>query len=103
LSHKVAVFAWCIQLLPHSHNDSGKASNPSPRVRVTCFWQHDLKAMWGASSLSQNLPAMVIGLVHTVRKRGERIPILRGWGKGVGLVRYGSPSLAPQIRGSSVL
>lgn len=78
------MFAWCIQLIAPPSESSSKSSQ-IPKVRITCFWQHDLKAIWGTAKLSQNLPSMVIGLLRAVRKRGDRIPILSGWGNGVGI------------------
>ncbi|KAG8901797.1 hypothetical protein FRB99_005097 [Tulasnella sp. 403] len=81
----VHLFAWCVQLVQPSSDSNSKASSSSPRVRVTCFWQHDLKAIWGMANLSQNLPSMVVGLIRAVRKRGSRIPTLSGWGHGIGI------------------
>ncbi len=72
--------AWCIQIL----------SGPAPdakKVRITCFWQHDLKAVWGIGTASrpQHLTALLIGLVKVVRKRGNRVPLLHGFGLGVSI------------------
>lgn len=74
------VMAWCIQML----------SGPTPdakKVRITCFWQHDLKAVWGIGTASrpQHLTALLIGLVKVVRKRGNRTPLLHGFGLGVSM------------------
>lgn len=84
-----SVFAWCIQFIPPPSEPSSKTPTPPPRIRITCFWQHDLKALWGTANISQNLPSMIIGLVRAVRKRGNRIPVLSGWGNGVGVDNVG--------------
>lgn len=76
------VFAWCIQLLSP---DSGPK-----RVRATCFWQHDLKTVWNIGNpvnFPQQLSAMALGLMDTVKKRQERTPILRAYGFGVSVER----------------
>jgi hypothetical protein len=72
--------AWCIQIF------SGPAPD-SKKVRITCFWQHDLKAVWGIGTASrpQHLTALIIGLVKVVRQRGNRIPLLHGFGLGVSM------------------
>lgn len=78
------MFAWCIQI-PTSEQ-SGK-STPC-QLRLTCFWQHDLRAMWniGAnSSMSQQLSAMMVGFYNSVKSRGTRIPLLTGYGNGVSI------------------
>ncbi|KAG8980898.1 hypothetical protein FRB90_007416, partial [Tulasnella sp. 427] len=80
----VHLFAWCIQIIAPPSESSSRAP-PVPKVRITCFWQHDLKAIWGTNNLAQNLPAVVVGLVRSVRKRGSRTPTLSGWGNGVGI------------------
>ncbi|TDL26649.1 hypothetical protein BD410DRAFT_530254 [Rickenella mellea] len=92
----VDLFAWCIQLvMPPTQNSAPgdppmrKSSNDA-KVRITCFWQHDLRALWNfnpSSSLSQQLPAMVIGLLSTVIKRGSRVTKLTGYGHGVSVER----------------
>ncbi|KAL4251581.1 START domain-containing protein [Abortiporus biennis] len=86
---EVSLFAWCIQLVkPQSGENSPKQS--SSRVRITCFWQHDLRAMWNfgsASSLVQQLNAMMVGFFSTVKTRGARIPLLTGFGNGVSVER----------------
>ena len=74
------VIAWCIQIL----------SGPTPdakKVRITCFWQHDLKAVWGIGTASRphHLTAVIIGLVKVVRKRGNRVPLLHNFGLGVSM------------------
>ncbi|EJD48112.1 hypothetical protein AURDEDRAFT_113016 [Auricularia subglabra TFB-10046 SS5] len=88
----IHLFAWCIQL-PQSQ--SGSAADPADRprrpssnkIRISCFWQHDLKTTWalGALNLSQQLPAMLLGLLNTVRTRGRRLPIFSGFGTSVGV------------------
>ena len=94
--HAHAVFAWCIQSLspassqpPTSGDSSTRKANPA-RLRVTCFWQHDLRALWNigtVSSLAQQLAAMVLGLVKTTIKRRSRVPLLTGYGIGVSISR----------------
>ena len=57
---------------------------------MTCFWQHDLKSMWGfgtSSNLTQQLCTMTLGLFKTVLKRGSRVPKLTGYGNGVSIER----------------
>ena len=61
---------------------------------MTCFCQHDLKALWGfgysVSALTQQLSTMTLSLLKTVMKRGPRVPKLIGYGNGVsiGRIRY---------------
>ncbi|KAH7098587.1 hypothetical protein BKA62DRAFT_712797 [Auriculariales sp. MPI-PUGE-AT-0066] len=86
----IQLFAWCIQLpQPQSAqepNGDRTRRPPGARIRVTCFWQQDLNTAWvGAPNLAQTLPAMVQGLVATVRARGLRVPYLNGFGAGVGV------------------
>lgn len=90
------MFAWCIQHVqprPNSPVDN-KKSPTSDKLRITCFWQHDLKALWGfgssTSSLTQQLSTMTLSLLKTVIKRGNRVPKLAGYGNGVSIerVRY---------------
>ncbi|KAF5379410.1 hypothetical protein D9615_006499 [Tricholomella constricta] len=93
----VPLFAWCVQ-----HIQPQPASNPSNdnaykrrnfsggRIRMTCFWQHDLKALWGfgtSSNLTQQLSTMTLGLLKTVLKRGSHVPKLIGYGSGVSIDR----------------
>ncbi|KAF8647755.1 hypothetical protein AX16_006590 [Volvariella volvacea WC 439] len=96
----VTLFAWCIQHvqpppftqppitqrgdIPKRRNSSGS------RVRITCFWQHDLKAIWNfgfSASLVQQLSTMTVGLLKTVMKRGNRVPRFIGYGNGVSVER----------------
>lgn len=73
------MYAWCIQIT--APPDPSRAPT---KVRVTCFWQHDLKAIWGVgNSIQQRLPAMLVGLVSTVQTHGSRMPHLHGYGRGV--------------------
>ena len=85
------VFAWCIQvLLPQSLNveNTPPSLSNNNTLRITYFWQHDLKAVWSLSSaLSQQLPATVQGLLRVVQKRGHRLPLLCAYGMGVSLER----------------
>ncbi|TFK48480.1 hypothetical protein OE88DRAFT_1737738 [Heliocybe sulcata] len=88
----VKLFAWCIQHIQSSPQPGTAAeTKPAPgRLRITCFWQHDFKALWtfgSASGLSQQLAAMVLGLYKTVQNRGARVPLLLGYGNGVSLER----------------
>ncbi|KAF8336174.1 hypothetical protein F5887DRAFT_1161379 [Amanita rubescens] len=82
----VALFAWCIQRLA--------TDSLSPKLRITCFWQHDLKFVWSFSlsspALHQQLSTMVLGLFKTVLKRGTRVPYLCSFGEGIAVerVRY---------------
>lgn len=58
------------------------------RLRITCYWQHDLRALWNIGSpgsTSQQLSAMVLGLLKTTLKRATRIPKLLGYGLGVSI------------------
>ena len=90
------VFAWCIQQIqpqPSPPSADPKKSIPG-RLRLTCFCQHDLKALWGfgysVSALTQQLSTMTLSLLKTVMKRGPRVPKLIGYGNGVsiGRIRY---------------
>ncbi|PCH36426.1 hypothetical protein WOLCODRAFT_134238 [Wolfiporia cocos MD-104 SS10] len=82
---EVSLFAWCVQII-----GGESQSKHGPRLRITCFWQHDLKSLWTfntASSLAQQLCAMMVGLYKMVKKRGARIPQLTGYGNGVSIER----------------
>ncbi|KAH8996173.1 hypothetical protein EDB86DRAFT_3077315 [Lactarius hatsudake] len=92
----VKLFAWCIQSLPPVSSQqtspadtSTRKTNPG-RLRITCFWQHDLRALWNIgtpSSLPQQLASMVLGLLKTTIKRRSRVPLLTGYGNGVAISR----------------
>lgn len=59
-------------------------------MRITCFWQHDLRTTWNIGTSSgalQQLSTMGLGLFKTVMKRGSRIPKLTGYGNGVSIER----------------
>ncbi|CAG8666702.1 9378_t:CDS:2, partial [Acaulospora colombiana] len=77
---QVHLFAWVIQQVP---GPSG------PKIRLTYFWQHDLKAVWsmGMPSRAHHLVSLMIGAVKTVTKFGNSIPMLQGFGLGVGMER----------------
>lgn len=92
------VFAWCIQHAPGtvSTDQLAKAvgrerrrnTHTPGRLRVTCFWQHDLSSVWNfgsSNTVSQQLSTMVIGLYRAVQSHGTRIPLLTGCGRGVGI------------------
>ena len=87
------VFAWCIQHIQPSPSADPKKSI-TRRLRLTCFCQHDLKALWGfgysVAALTQQLSTMTLSLLKTVMKRGPRVPKLMGYGNGVsiGRIRY---------------
>ncbi|KAI6112907.1 hypothetical protein F5141DRAFT_1110296 [Pisolithus sp. B1] len=97
----VALFTWWIQVLPQSPPQ--QSASPveqlkkrlstvlsTPILRITCFWQHDLRAIWNfnsSASLCQQLSTMVLGLYKTVRTRGSRVPMLSGHGYGVSIER----------------
>ncbi|KAI9453398.1 hypothetical protein BJY52DRAFT_1189620 [Lactarius psammicola] len=92
----VKLFAWCIQSLPPvssqqtSPTDSSTRKTNPGRLRITCFWQHDLRALWNigtTSSLPQQLASMVLGLLKTTIKRRSRVPLLTGYGNGVAISR----------------
>ncbi|KAL4263605.1 START domain-containing protein [Pleurotus pulmonarius] len=93
----VSLFAWFIQHIT-PQPPSAEASSSSlkrrdssgPRLRASCFWQHDLRAMWnfGAPpSLPQQLCTMMLGLLKSIKKRGARIAKLSGFGNGVSIER----------------
>ncbi|KDR80862.1 hypothetical protein GALMADRAFT_1357807 [Galerina marginata CBS 339.88] len=91
----VQLFAWCIQhIQPQPPSPSDKKSGSGGRLRLTCLWQHDLKALWGfgtsTAALTQQLSTMTLSLLKTVMKRGGRVPKLTGYGNGVSIerVRY---------------
>ncbi|KAH7890937.1 hypothetical protein F5I97DRAFT_1840039 [Phlebopus sp. FC_14] len=95
----VALFTWCIQVVPHQPTSSSPVEQmkkrlsvalSAPRLRITCFWQHDLRAMWNLgsyASVSQQLSMMMLGLYKTVKQRGSRVPVLAGYGYGVSIER----------------
>ncbi|KAF8273143.1 hypothetical protein EI94DRAFT_1769431 [Lactarius quietus] len=92
----VKLFAWCIQSLPPVSpqqtptTETSTRKTSSGRLRITCFWQHDLRAMWNigtTSSLPQQLASMVLGLLKTTIKRRSRVPLLTGYGNGVAVSR----------------
>lgn len=87
----VIVFAWCIQLVKLQSPASQDPAKPGGVVlRMTCFWQHDLRAIWNFGSTStfvQQLGAMMIGFYKTVKTRGSRVPVLSGYGNGVSIER----------------
>ncbi|KAJ7089769.1 hypothetical protein B0H15DRAFT_1022009 [Mycena belliarum] len=93
----VTLFAWCIQHLaplPSTSVTLGETqktrSSANGRLRITCFWQHDLRTAWSIGSTSgplQQLSTMALGLLKTVMKRGSRIPKLTGYGNGVSIER----------------
>ncbi|KAG6852904.1 hypothetical protein C0991_008273 [Blastosporella zonata] len=92
----VPLLAWCIQHIqpqPASNppnETQKKRSFPGGKIRMTCFWQHDLKAVWGfgtSSNLTQQLSTMTLGLLKTVLKRGSHVPKLIGYGSGVSIER----------------
>ncbi|KAF6753449.1 hypothetical protein DFP72DRAFT_966746 [Ephemerocybe angulata] len=82
----VHLFAWCIQ-----HTQAQPDSSTPGKLRMTCFWQHDFREMWGmgssSSSLAQQLSTMALSLFKTVLKRGGRVPKLIGYGNGVSIER----------------
>ncbi|KAH7910065.1 hypothetical protein BJ138DRAFT_1127188 [Hygrophoropsis aurantiaca] len=94
----VPLFTWCVQLVQPS--PPAQSAQPAeqlkkkittiPRLRITCFWQHDLRAIWNfgsSSSLCQQLCTMMVGLFKTVKQRGTRVPMLAGYGLGVSIER----------------
>ncbi|KAL0954042.1 hypothetical protein HGRIS_005195 [Hohenbuehelia grisea] len=93
----VTLFAWCVQHIqpsPQPAQSTGESSKRKAslgnRLRITCFWQHDLRAMWNIGSstaITQQLCMMTIGLLKSVKKRGSRIPKLSGFGNGVSIER----------------
>src|ERR1700734_3351634 len=92
LIRKLPVFGWCVQrvLPPQSGEQPRKRKSSTGRLRVTCFWQHDLRAMWNfgsSASVSQQLSTMMLGLFKTVEGRANRVPMLTGYGNGVSIER----------------
>ena len=92
VSLKYLVFAWCVQnIIPQSSPTEIKKPRKGGRLRITCFWQHDLKALWGfglsTSALAQQLSTMTISLFKTVMKRGGRVAKLAGYGNGISIER----------------
>ncbi|KAJ8587113.1 hypothetical protein M405DRAFT_853064 [Rhizopogon salebrosus TDB-379] len=95
----VALFAWCIQYVqpspaPQPNSPAGQIKRrmstfiAQPRLRITCFWQHDLRALWNfgsSSGVCQQLCTMMLGLYKTVLVRGTRIPVLAGHGYGLSI------------------
>ncbi|EJD08542.1 uncharacterized protein FOMMEDRAFT_138304 [Fomitiporia mediterranea MF3/22] len=79
---RVDLFAWCIQIL----SPEGRAK----RVRMTCFWQHDLRTVWNIGApvnVPQQLSTMTIGLLDAMKSKKERIPVLSSYGLGVAIGR----------------
>ena len=78
------VCAWCIQIIQPPLEGSSK---PSPmKLRVTYFWQHDLRALWSTkASIMQSLPAVLVGLVKVVLASGDRLGSMTGYGHGIGI------------------
>ncbi|KAJ8472575.1 hypothetical protein ONZ51_g8423 [Trametes cubensis] len=87
----VALFAWCIQRIQPQVNDQNpRSSSSAPKLRITCFWQHNFRLLWNLNSnsgLGQQLGAMTVGLFKTVQQRGTRVPLLTGYGNGVSVER----------------
>ncbi|THH28692.1 hypothetical protein EUX98_g5497 [Antrodiella citrinella] len=87
---EVALFAWCIQLLKPQSPVIEPSKPLPPRLRMTCFWQHDIRAPWNLNSTSsfvQQLSSMMLGFYKIVQTRGTRIPLLLGYGNGVSVER----------------
>lgn len=73
-----------------SESRTTKRNSGSARLRVTCFWQHDLKSLWGmgsAISPPQQLHSMIDGLLTTLKERGLRVAVLSGYGNEVAVER----------------
>lgn len=93
LNTSETVFAWCIQTVARNQPGdapSKSANSGSGKLRITCFWQHNLKLVFNfgsGSSLPQQLSAMTVGLFKSVSSRGTRIPLLTGYGNGVSFER----------------
>ncbi|CAK5267355.1 unnamed protein product [Mycena citricolor] len=98
----VTLFAWCIQhfgaaplVAPSTSGTTDvvqrRRTSAGGRLRITCFWQHDLRTAWtigsSASAAMQQLSTMALGLLKTVMKRGNRIPKITGYGNGVSIER----------------
>jgi len=86
------VFAWFIQYAqPPPLSPEAKKPSKGGRLRITCFWQHDFKAIWGfglsTSALAQQLSTMALSLFKTVMKRGDRVAKLAGYGNGISIER----------------
>ncbi|EJU03602.1 hypothetical protein DACRYDRAFT_114977, partial [Dacryopinax primogenitus] len=85
----VRLSSWCIQFIPgtSSPTESSSRAPSSARVRLMCFWQHDLNAVWGMAGLGigQHLPVLLLGLVESVRQKGNRIPRFIGYGLGISI------------------
>lgn len=83
---EVSLFAWCVQYI----GEQSSSPKHGPRLRITCFWQHNLKALWTfntTASFAQQLCSMMIGLYKCVSQRGARIPQLAGYGNGASIER----------------
>lgn len=78
--------------MPTSPSDALRKRLPSvlPRLRISCYWQHDLRAVWNFGSTAtacQQLCTMILGLYKIVKKRGSKVPMLAGYGYGVSVER----------------
>ncbi|EGN96898.1 hypothetical protein SERLA73DRAFT_75747 [Serpula lacrymans var. lacrymans S7.3] len=92
----VKLFAWCVQHIQPPQQNMQPAEqlkrklSGSARMRITCFWQHDLRAIWNfgsSSTICQQLCTMMVGLYKAVKKRGTRVPTLMSYGYGVSIER----------------
>ncbi|KAG7092558.1 hypothetical protein E1B28_008907 [Marasmius oreades] len=92
----VSLFSWCIQhiKLPRAPTDieqqPKRRKSLGGKLRITCYWQHDLRAIWNVGSpgnMACQLSSMVLGLLKTTLKRATRIPKLVGYGYGVNIER----------------
>ncbi|KAF9265474.1 hypothetical protein L218DRAFT_957053 [Marasmius fiardii PR-910] len=90
----VTLFSWCIQHIKPQAAATDIEQQPrrrkslGGRLRITCYWQHDLRAIWNIGSpgnMSYQLSSMVLGLLKTTLKRAARIPKLVGYGYGVNI------------------
>ncbi|KAE9405446.1 hypothetical protein BT96DRAFT_916169 [Gymnopus androsaceus JB14] len=71
----ISLLAWCIQHLKPPQ-PSSESKRKSGRLRITCFWQHDLRAIWGIGSSSSSV-------VQQLSTYDLGIPKLIGYGNGV--------------------
>ena len=93
------MFAWCIQYIQPQPPTNTAVSTPDQmkrkaslggRLRITCFWQHDVRSLWNFGSnpaIAQQLASMLLGLEQTAKKRGARLPVINGYGNGVTIER----------------
>lgn len=93
----VHLLAWCIQLLPSpsstitspsSASTSTSTShtplfNPPQKVRITIFWQWNLKGSLFPTTYHSQITSLLVNYVEFVREKGDLIPLVGEYGEGI--------------------